>query len=231
MENVLIRRVGLNQGCRGGRRREEPHGLSLRRENFNLSWGDVPYSVAPYVPSPVDVVKSMLKLAGVGPDDVVYDLGCGDGRILFTAVEDFGVKKAVGFDLNANLCSSIQQKIKEKGLVGRVEVVNGNFFLADLSPASVVTLYLTTSGNTKLKPKLAEELASGSRVVSHDFPINGWSTLKGDPQDYHQIGSHKIYLYGIPDAYNKKATALRSEEEEGRWRRIRDLLFRSDLRG
>ncbi len=212
-------------------RRDRLYGLSLRREGSNLRWGDVPYSVAPYVPSPIDVVKSMLKLAEVGPDDVVYDLGCGDGRILFTAVEDFGVKKAVGFDLNANLCSSIQQKINEKDLVGRVEVVNGNFFLADLSPASVVTLYLTTSGNSKLKPKMAEELASGSRVVSHDFPINGWSTLKGDPQDYHQVGSHKIYIYGIPDAYNRKATILRSQEEEGRWRRIRDLFFRSDLRG
>jgi SAM-dependent methyltransferase len=208
-------------------RRREGHGSgSLRRGNPRLRWGDVPYSVAPYVPSPINVVKNMLKLAEAGPDDVVYDLGCGDGRILFTAVEEFGVKKAVGYDLNSTMCSKIRLRISEKGLEGRIEVVNGNFFLADLTPASIVTLYLTTSGNSKLKPKLAEELGTGARVVSHDFPINGWFSLKDDVQDYYQIGSHKIYLYEVPGAYEKKAKIMRTAEEESRWRRIRDLFLR-----
>jgi hypothetical protein len=104
--------------------------------------------------------------------------------------------------------------------------VNGNFFLADLSGASVVTLYLTTSGNSKLRPKLEEELAPGSRVVSHDFPIHGWTTAKEEPPEHYVVGSHKIYVYSIPEAYEQKSSILRSKEEDGRWRRIRDLFVR-----
>ncbi len=204
--------------------------IGVVRGRPRLGRGDVPYSVAPYVPTPINVVKKMLKLAEVGPDDVVYDLGCGDGRILFTAVEEFDVKKAVGYDLNPTMCGTVQLNIDKKGLEGRIEVVNGNFFLADLTPASVVTLYLTTSGNSKLRPKLMEELASGARVVSHDFPVHGWTTRKIDNPDYYQVGSHKIYVYGIPEAYEREMTVLRSPEEESRWRRIRDLFLRNDER-
>jgi len=142
------------------------------------------------------------------------------------AVEKFGVKKAVGYDLNSTMCSKIQLGISEKDLGGPIEVVNGNFLIADLTPASVVTLYLTTSGNSKLKPKLAKELGPGSRVVSHDFPINGWSTLKSDVQDYYQIGSPKIYLYEVPGAYERKAMIMRTAEEESSWRRIKDHFLR-----
>ncbi|MCW3992238.1 MAG: class I SAM-dependent methyltransferase [Candidatus Bathyarchaeota archaeon] len=202
--------------------------IGVVRDRPRLGWGDVPYSVAPYVPTPINVVKKMLKLAEVSPDDVVYDLGCGDGRILFTAVEEFDVKKAVGYDLNPTMCGTVQLNIDNKGLEGRIEVVNGNFFLADLTPASVVTLYLTTSGNSKLRPKLVEELAAGARVVSHDFPVHGWATRKIDTPDYYQVGSHKIYVYGIPEAYERETTVLRSREEESRWKRIRDLFLRSD---
>lgn len=204
--------------------------IGVVRGRPRLGWGDVPYSVAPYVPTPFNVVKKMLKLAEVGPDDVVFDLGCGDGRILFTAVEEFDVKKAVGYDLNPKMCSNVQLKIEKKGFEGRIEVVNGNFFLADLAPASVITLYLTTSGNSKLRPKLAEELASGARVVSHDFPIRGWKTKKIEVPDYYQLGSHKIFLYGIPDAYERETTVMRSSEEESRWKRIRDLFLGNEER-
>ncbi len=202
----------------------------LRRGSPRLGWGDVPYNVAPYVPTPYSVVKNMLKLVQAGPDDVVYDLGCGDGRILFVAVEEFGVGKAVGYDLNPTMCQSVRRKVEENGLGGRIEVVNGNFFLADVSPASVVTLYLTTSGNSKLRPKLEEELASGARVVSHDFPIHGWTTRKSESHEYYAVGSHKIYLYWIPDAYDRKMTVVRSQGEESRWKRIRDLFLRNDSR-
>jgi hypothetical protein len=144
------------------------------------------------------------------------------------AIEDFGAKKAVGYDLNPKMCVRVRLKVDEKGLSDRVEVVNGNFFLADLSGASVVTLYLTTSGNSKLRPKLEEELAPGSRVVSHDFPIHGWATVKTEPPEHYVVGSHKIFVYSIPEAYEKKSSILRSKEEEGRWRRIRDLFIRED---
>lgn len=209
-------------------RRERPGVEPLRGSRPRLGWGDVPFSVAPYVPSPLIVVKNMLKLAGAGPDDVVYDLGCGDGRILFTAVEEFSVKRAVGYELNPTMCGSLQANIDEQDLVDRIEVINGNFFLADLSPATLITLYLTTSGNSKLKPKLEEELGQGARVVSHDFPINGWTTRKVDNPPHYTVGSHKIFLYEMPDAYARKSTILRSKEEESRWHRLRNLFLRDE---
>jgi len=192
----------------------------------SLRWGDVPSSVAPFVPTPSSVVRKMLELSDASADDVVYDLGCGDGRILFSAVEEFNVKKAVGYELNPSMAESVQRKVSSRGLQGRIEVVNGNFFLADLSPATVVTLYLTTSGNSKLRPKFEEELREGARVVSHDFPIHGWMTLKEDPRDHYTMGSHKIYLYGVPHAYETAPRVHRNPEEESRWRWIRATFLR-----
>lgn len=209
-------------------RRERPRVEPLRGNNPRLGWGDVPFSVAPYVPSPLIVVKNMLKLAGAGPDDIVYDLGCGDGRILFTAVEEFSVKRAVGYELNPTLCGSLQVKIDERDMGDRIEVTNGNFFLADLSPATLITLYLTTSGNSKLKPKFEEELGEGARVVSHDFPINGWTTRKVDDPAHYTVGSHKIFLYETPDAYTRKSTVFRSKEEESRWYQLKNLFLRDE---
>ena len=201
---------------------------SLRRDNPFLSWGDVPHSVAPFVPTPVNVVRRMLKLAGVGVDDVVYDLGCGDGRILFMAVEEFEAERAVGYDINPSMVEPLRERIENSGLENRIEVVNANFFEVDLSLASVVTMYLTTSGNSKLRPKLEEELGDGARVVSHDFPIHTWTTDKSSEPLHYTIGSHKIYLYSIPDAFEKKIRIRRSKEEEGRWKRMRSLFLEDD---
>ena len=92
---------------------------SLRRDNPYLSWGDVPHSVAPFVPTPINVVRRMLKLAEVGPDDVVYDLGCGDGRILFMAVEDFEAERAVGYNINSSMAEPLQKKIENRGPRGQ----------------------------------------------------------------------------------------------------------------
>lgn len=161
---------------------------------------------------------------------MVYDLGCGDGRILFTAVEEFEAMGAVGYDINPAICNPVSVKVEKRGMGKRIKIVNGNFFLADLSPASVVTLYLTTSGNSKLRPKLEEELREGARVVSHDFPIHNWTTSKTDPPEYYTVGSHKIYVYSIPDAYERRKNILRSPGEESRWKRIRDIFRREDFR-
>jgi SAM-dependent methyltransferase len=198
---------------------------SLRRDNPFLSWGDVPHSVAPFVPTPVNVVRRMLKLAAVGPDDVVYDLGCGDGRILFMAIEEFEAERAVGYDINPSMVEPLQAKIENSGLEDRIEVVNANFFKVDLSSPSVVTLYLTTSGNSKLRPKLEEELHEGARVVSHDFPIHNWTTDKSSEPPHYTVGSHKIYLYSIPEAFENEIRIRRSKEDEGRWKRIRSLFL------
>jgi len=208
------------------RERRRKKSEDQQRDLPRLSWGDVPHRVAPYVPTPHNVGDTMLTLTKAHSDAVVCDLGCGDGRILLAAVEDFGAKKAVGYDLNPKMCGRVRLQIDEKGLSDRIEVVNGNFFLADLSGASVVTLYLTTSGNSKLRPKLEEELATGSRVVSHDFPIHGWTTVKKELPEHYVVGSHKIFVYSIPEAYEQKSSILRSKEEDGRWRRIRDLFVR-----
>jgi len=208
---------------RKGPRVDDPS--RTRGRNYSLSWGAVPSSVAPYVPTPIRIVRKMLELADAGAEDVVYDLGCGDGRVLLTAVEEFDVKRAVGYELSPSMCESVHRKVESRGLRGRVEVVNGNFFLADLSPASIITLYLTTSGNSKLKPKFEKELRGGARVVSHDFPVQGWKTLKQGNPRHHPFGSHRIFLYRIPDAYKTKLRALRSPGAQSRWRRfIEDFL-------
>lgn len=214
--------------------RRRRHGVDdprrMMSRNYSLSWGAVPSSVAPYVPTPIRIVRKMLELAGAGADDTVYDLGCGDGRILFTAVEEFDVRRAVGYELNPTMCESMQRKVEGKGLQGRIEVVNGNFFLADLSPASLVTLYLTTSGNSKLRPKFEKELRGGARIVSHDFPVQGWTTLKKGAPPHNAVGSHRIYLYRVPDSYETRRKTLWSPGEGSRWRRFREVLHRLEGR-
>jgi len=170
----------------------------------------------------------MLKLAEVGPNDVVHDLGCGDGRILFMAIEEFEAKRAIGYDINPSMAESLQKRIENSGMGDRIEVVNANFFEVDLSPATVVTMYLTTSGNTKLRPKLEEELGMGARVVSHDFPVHNWTTEKSTEPPHYVVGSHKIYLYSIPGAFKTEVRIKRSKDEEKRWKRIRSLFLSED---
>jgi len=188
-------------------------------------WGDHPDSLAPYVPSPLNIVREMLILAGAGPGDVVYDLGCGDGRVLFTAVEEFKVEKAVGYELDQEMVEALEKRIIDSGMVISISAIQANFMEADLTKATIVTLYLTTSGNAKLRPKLEADLKPGARVVSHDFPIYGWVTDQPDGTS-HTIGSHKMFLYRIPEAYTKEIKVQRIEEEEDRWRRVRGMFTR-----
>jgi SAM-dependent methyltransferase len=190
-------------------------------------WGDHPDSLAPYVPSPLNIVREMLILAGAGSGDIVYDLGCGDGRVLFTAVEEFNVTQAVGYDLDQEMVEALEKRIRDTGMVGRIAAIQANFMEVDLSPATIVTIYLTTSGNAKLRPKLEAELKSSARVVSHDFPIHGWVTDQPDGTPY-VIGSHKIFLYRIPEANIKKVKVQSTNEEEDRWRRVHDMFTHLD---
>ncbi|MEM2897231.1 MAG: rRNA adenine N-6-methyltransferase family protein [Candidatus Bathyarchaeia archaeon] len=153
-------------------------------------------SCAPFVSSPIEVVRKMLELANVGPDDVVYDLGCGDGRILFTAVKEFHVKKAVGYEIREDLYKSTLNEVQKQDLVERVHIINEDLFKANISEATVITLYLTTTANERLKQKLIDEARYGSRVVSHDFSIGGWYASKKE-----SFSNHVIYLYTLPYAY------------------------------
>jgi 16S rRNA A1518/A1519 N6-dimethyltransferase RsmA/KsgA/DIM1 with predicted DNA glycosylase/AP lyase activity len=152
-------------------------------------------SLAPYIPSPQIVVDRMLEMAHIKPGETVYDLGSGDGRILITAAQKFRAK-AIGIELSPELCQSTTARIEKLGLQDQVKVVNVNLLKVDLSPADVVTIYLLTSSNARLKPNLEKYLRPGARVVSNDFEIRGWS-----PKDISTLKvqgmPHTIYLYQI----------------------------------
>ncbi len=139
----------------------------------------------------------MLILAELKPREVFFDLGAGDGRAVMMAAKDFGAR-AVGVELREDLVKKALGSIYEQGLQDRVTIVNGDMFSVDLSSADVVFLYLTTSANEKIKPKLEVELKNGVRIVSHDYEIVGWKPVKVDNFCENQtLGypSHTIYLY------------------------------------
>jgi tRNA A58 N-methylase Trm61 len=139
----------------------------------------------------------MLTLAEIKPGELVYDLGCGDGRVVIMAAQEFGAR-AVGVEMREDLVKQALGKVSELGLNGRVKIVQSDMFKIDISQADVVTLYLTTSANDKVKPKLESELKPGARVVSHDYEILGWKPLKVDNFcENPRLGypSHTIYVY------------------------------------
>lgn len=149
----------------------------------------------PYVPTPYPVVREMLKISNAGPDDVLYDLGCGDGRILITAVKEFHVKKAVGIEKDSERIKEASAKIREAGISDRAVVIHADFFDVNIEEATIVTLFLLTSVNEALKPKFEKELRDGSRIVSHEFRIPGWREERVvDVRDDSGL-THTIYLY------------------------------------
>lgn len=127
----------------------------------------------PYVPTPDEVVAEMLKIADVGRNDVLYDLGCGDGRIVITAAKKLGCR-GVGIDIDPQRIKESRENAIEAGVSDRVEFLLMDLFEADISEATVVTLYLLSEVNLRLRPKLFQELNPGTRVVSHDFDMDGW---------------------------------------------------------
>lgn len=150
--------------------------------------------LVPYVPTPEVVIDRMLQLANAGSEDIVYDLGCGDGRIVLQAVTKYGVKKAVGIEIRDDLVKVARSKISELNMDGKAYILHGDMFDVDLSEATIVTLFLLTSVNNMLRPKLERELRNGSRVVSHEFEIPGWVPSKVDVCSDGYL-KHKVYLY------------------------------------
>ena len=132
----------------------------------------------PYVPTRHDVVGDLLWLAGVGTNDVVYDLGSGDGRILTAAVRDCGVRKAVGIEIDPQRVRESRENARKAGVTDRVEFIQGDLFTNDFSQASVVVLYLSHLANLDLRPKLVQTLKPGTRVVSHQFGMGEWPPEK-----------------------------------------------------
>jgi precorrin-6B methylase 2 len=154
-----------------------------------------PDTLAPSFPTPQTVVDQMLTLAQVKPGEMVYDLGCGDGRIVISAARDFKAR-AVGIEIRRDIYERTAAKVASMGLADQVQIVQGNALTYDISPADVVTLYLLTSSNERLKPALLKYLKPSARVVSHDFEIQGWK-----PVTVHKMmvdgRPHMIYLYRI----------------------------------
>lgn len=155
----------------------------------SIAWTD--RRGAPWVPTPMVKVHRMLELAGVGPGDVVFDLGCGDGRTIIAAARRFGAK-AVGIEVDPLRFIWCQALTTVLGLRRRVRVVFGDFFKADLSAATVLTCYLLPNTNTKLQDKLLRDLKPDARVVSHAFLFSRLRLLRYDDQ-------HKLYLYSPQD--------------------------------
>jgi len=152
-----------------------------------------PDSDVPYVPTERATVDSMLSVANVTPDDVVYDLGSGDGRIPIRAARAFGAQ-GVGIEIKPSLVEEARKNATSAGVSDRVTFRVGDLFEADLSEATVVTLYLLPSVNQKLRPTLFRQLEPGTRIVSHDFDMGQW-----EPDRTIQVDDDTIYLWTIPE--------------------------------
>lgn len=145
-----------------------------------------------YVPTQQAVVDAMLELAGVTESDVVYDLGCGDGRIVVTAAKTYGAR-GKGIDIDPQRIKEANENAQNAGVTDKVTFEQANLFESDVSEASVVTLYLLNSLNLKLRPMLLEQLKPGTRIVSHAFNMGDW-----EPDETKQVQGATIYLWTVP---------------------------------
>ena len=153
--------------------------------------------ISPFVASPFPVIRRLLTLAELKPGEILYDLGSGDGRTVIMAAQEFGAI-GVGIELREDLVKQSLKKIAQLKLEDRVKIIHANIFDVDLSPADVVYMYLTTSANEKVRPKLEAELKKGARVVSHDYEIVGWKAAKVERFcENPRLGypTHTLYLY------------------------------------
>jgi hypothetical protein len=146
--------------------------------------------IVPFVPTPQDVVDAMIELADVKQDDVVYDLGSGDGRIVIAAAKKGA--KAVGFEVDPQLVTQSRENILKAAVENLAEIRQQDILTVDVSPASVVSMYLLPSVNLQLKPTLQTEIEPGSRVVSHAFDMGDWK-----PDKTEQVNGSTIYLWVI----------------------------------
>jgi SAM-dependent methyltransferase len=159
---------------------------------------DPPKLDVPYVPTPQPVVEAMLKLAAVKAGDVVYDLGCGDGRIVITAVRDFKAKRGVGIDLDPQRVKESVANAKKAEVADTTEFREGDVLkLESVADADVVTLYLYPQVNRKLEPMLRKTLKSGARIVSHDYKIGEWAADRMERVRDDRGNDHVLFLWTI----------------------------------
>jgi hypothetical protein len=163
-----------------------------------------PQSFGPYVPTPWVIVDEIMKLAAIGPDDYVVDLGSGDGRLVITAASRHGARGGFGVDIDAALVRLANDNAAREGVASRVQFFNRDLYVTDVSAATVVTLYLLPHTMPRLEPKLLAELRPGARVVSHDYPFSNWPHerfVKMDVQEKIAISGTPrttLYLYIVP---------------------------------
>lgn len=160
-------------------------GLNLKAQEIVLD--------VPYVPTPQKVVDGMLKLADVQKGDVVYDLGCGDGRIVITAAKDYGAT-GIGVDLNPERIKEANENARDAKVEDKISFQVGDLFDFDFSKADVLTLYLLPDVNMTLRPKIQAEMKPGSRIVSHAFDMGDW-----EPDERISVEGKTIYLWTIPE--------------------------------
>ena len=157
---------------------------------ISILWTDL--KGAPYVATPRQTAYHMLEMAEVGPEDLVYDLGSGDGRILWLAAREFGAR-AMGVEIDPFRYAWTKLLIRLKGLRGQVDVIRADFFKVDLSSATVITVYLLRDTNRKLMAKFARELSPGTRIISRKYIFPDWDLIQEDPIE-------ELYLYRVNEA-------------------------------
>lgn len=145
-----------------------------------------------FVPTPQYVVNEMLEIAGTNRDDVIYDLGSGDGRFVITAAKQYGAR-GIGIDIDPQLIRESQTNARNAGVADRVRFIEADLFKTDISQATVVSLYLLPELNLRLRPKLFKELKPGTRIVSHNFDMADWK-----PDISEELGSHAYFLWILP---------------------------------
>jgi len=164
---------------------------------------DFKKQLAPTVGSPEHAVDKMLEVANLKPGEIIYDLGCGDGRILIAAASRYRAK-GVGIEISSSLARTAAEHVKKAGLQKDVKIIHGDFMKTDLSAANVVTLYLATAANDTLRPNLERYLRPYTRVVSYDYPIPGWKPIETSETEGRTNAVHTIYLYQVPTSIIKK---------------------------
>jgi precorrin-6B methylase 2 len=171
-----------------GGRKERITGVLAQTQQFGVE----SRKIVPFVPTPQEVVEGMLELAQVKRGEVVYDLGSGDGRIVITAAKKYGAQ-AVGFEIDPERIMESRESIRQQGLERLAEIREQDILTVDLSHANVLTMYLLSSVNLKLRPKILSEMAPGSRVVSHAFDMGDWK-----PDKVVQINGRPVYYWIVP---------------------------------
>jgi tRNA G37 N-methylase Trm5 len=172
--------------------------LRQRAGQIGVAWAQDLESkkIVPYVPTPQDVVERMLDIAGVKKGDVVYDLGCGDGRIVVTAAKKYGVK-AIGFEIDPERIKESHENIQKAGVEKLVEIRQKDILTVELSGATVLTMYLLPDVNLRLRPAIQKQMKPGARIVSHDFDMGDWKPERTERVKDSSGWDHTIYLWRI----------------------------------